>query len=198
MFVQVIKGRTSDAAGLRRQTERWRDEVRPGAVEFLGSTAGFADDGTFIVFARFVDEAAAKANSSRAEQGAWWEETAKYFDAEPTFRESTDVTPLFDGGSDTAGFVQVMEGTVADRAKADAFETPEMMEQLRAARPDLIGGLRVWFPGGAFADVAYFTSEEAARKAESSTEFAGPQQEYMELFGDTTFIDIREPLLTAP
>jgi hypothetical protein len=197
MFTQVIKGRTSDPAGLRRQSERWREEVRPGAIGFLGSTVGIADDGTFIAFARFADAASAQANSDRPEQSAWWEETKKYFDGEPTFRESSDITTLFDGGSDQAGFVQVMEGTVTDRARADALETGEMLEQLRAARPDLIGAVRVWFAGGAFAEAAYFTSEEDARRGESSTDFSGPEQEFAKLYGEMTYIDLRDPLLTS-
>ena len=195
MFAQVIKGRTSDAAGLRRQLDRWRSDLKPGAVGFLGSTVGIADDGTFVAVARFADDAAAKANSERPEQGAWWDETSKYFDGEPTFRESSDVSTLFDGGSDNAGFVQVMEGKVRDRAKAEAFETPELLAELRAARPDLIGSLRVWQPDGAFVDVAYFTSENDARNGESSADFADQQQEYMSLFEDMTFTDLRDPLL---
>ncbi len=195
MFVQVIKGRTTDSSGLERQLEKWRDEVKPGAVGFLGSTIGVADDGTFIAFARFADEAAAQANSQRPEQDAWWQATAKFFDGEPTFRESSDVSTLFEGGSDRAGFVQVMEGTVADRARVEALETPEMLDQLRTARPDLVGGVRVWFEGGAYAAAAYFTSEEEARKGESSTEFEGPAEEYGALFGDVTYIDLRRPLL---
>ncbi len=198
MFVQVIKGKTSDPARLRSRGERWRDEVRPGAVGYLGGTGGISDDGTFILFARFEDEAAARANSDRAEQSAWWEETAGCFDGEPTFRESSDVRTLFGGGSDDAGFVQVMEGTVTDRAKADAFETEEMLEQLRAARPDLLGGIRVWFDGGAFAELAYFTNEAQARKGESSTEFSEPQQDFMDLYGEMSFTDIREPILIPP
>jgi len=195
MFVQVIKGHTSDPAGLRRQLERWREELKPGAKGFEGSTVGIADDGTMIALARFADAAAAQRNSDRPEQGAWWEETAKYFDDAPTFRESTDTTPLFGGGSNDAGFVQVMEGTVRDRAKAEAFETDEMLDQLRAARPDLLGGLRVWFDDGSYVEAAYFTGEAEARKGEQSSDFAGPQQEYVDLFGDPTFIDLRDPLL---
>lgn len=195
MFVQVIKGHTGDPAGIRRQLDRWKAELKPGAVGYLGSTGGVADDGTVVMFARFADAAAANANAERPEQGAWWEETAKYFDAEPAFRESSDTSSLLAGGSNDAGFVQIMEGTVNDRAKAEAFETPEMLEQLTAARPDLIGSLRVWFDGGAFAEAAYFTSEADARKGESSTDFAGPQEEYMALFGEMTFTDLREPLL---
>jgi hypothetical protein len=195
MYVQVIKGRTNDAAGLRRQLDKWRAELKPGAIGFVGSTGGITDDGTVILIARFTDDAAAKANGDRPEQDAWWQETAKCFDGAPSFRESSDVTTLFEGGSDQAGFVQVMEGRVADREKAESFESPEMMAQLKAARPDLIGGLRVWFDGGAFVDTAYFTSEEAARKGEQSEEFNGPQEEYGALFGEMTYTDLREPML---
>ena len=194
MFVQVIKGRTSDAEALRAQLERWRTDLKPGAVGFEGSTVGVADDGTFVALARFTDAGAAERNSARPEQGEWWEATAACLDGEATFRDSTEVDTLFEC-SNEAGFVQVMEGTVKDRDKARAMETPEMLEQLRTARPDLLGIRRVWFDGGAFVEAAYFTSEADARKGESSAEFSGPQQEYMEQFGELTFIDLRDPLL---
>ena len=93
MFVQVIKGHTSDPAGLRQQMDTWRRDLKPGAVGFEGTTGGIADDGTVILLARFADADAARRNADRPEQGAWWEQTAKYFDSEPTFRESTDTYP---------------------------------------------------------------------------------------------------------
>jgi hypothetical protein len=195
MFVQVIKGHTNDPTRMREQLEVWRRDVKPGAVGFEGSTTGVADDGTVIVLARFTDAAAAQRNADRPEQGAWWEQTAKYFDSEPSFRESSDTSLLFGGGSNEAGFVQIMEGSVSDRAKAETFETPEMLEQLRAARPDLLGGNRVWFEDGTYVEAAYFTSEADARRGEQSGDFSAPQQEYMELFGEPTYIDLREPLL---
>jgi hypothetical protein len=52
MFAQVIQGRVTDAAGLRRQWEKWE----PGACGYLGSTAGVTPDGEFIVVARFENE----------------------------------------------------------------------------------------------------------------------------------------------
>ena len=195
MFVQVIKGRTTDAAGLRQQLDRWRTDVKPGAVGFEGSTVGIAEDGTFVVLARFTDAGAAQKNADRPEQAAWWQETAKHLDGEPTFRESTDTATLFGGGSNQAGFVQIMEGSVKDRARAEAFETPEMLDQLKAARPDLLGSHRVWFDDGTYIEAAYFTSEADARSGEQSDEFTGPQQEYTDLFGELTFTDLRDPLL---
>jgi hypothetical protein len=192
VFVQVIKGTTSDLAGLEAQGQRWTDEVRPGAVGFLGGTFGVTDDGTFVVLARFEDEASARANSDRPEQGAWWDVMATFVDGDATFRESSDVSLLFEGGSDDAGFVQVMEGTVTDRAKADAIEK-EMVDQLRAARPDLLGAIRVWFDGGAYLEAAYFTNEDAARQGETSADFEGPHEGFADLFGEMTFLDLHHP-----
>lgn len=195
MYVQVIKGKTTDPAGLRTQFDRWRDEIKPGAIGFVGSTVGIAPDGTFIALARFTDAGAASANAARPEQDAWWHVTSKHFEGEPSFRDSTDVDEIFGGGSNDAGFVQIMEGKVVDRAKVKSFETPEMLDQLRAARPDLLGSQRVWFGDGSYVEAAYFTSEAEARAGEKSAGFVGPQQEYVALFGDMTFLDLHDPLL---
>lgn len=195
MFVQVIKGHTGDRAGLRGQLERWRNDVRPGAVGFQGSTVGITEDGTFIALARFTDEGAAKENADRPEQAAWWNETVAYFDDEPSFRESSDISMLFEGGSNDAGFVQIMEGSVTDRSRAEAMETPELLDRLRRLRPDLLGGYRVWFPDGSYVEAAYFTSEAEAREGEKSEEFDTEQETYAEFFGEPTFLDLREPLL---
>ena len=107
-------------------------------------------------------------------------------------------TTTFDGGSDDAGFVQIMAGSVTDRVKAEAMETPELLEQLRAARPDLLGGVRVWFDDGSFVEAAYFTSEEDARKGEASSEFTGPGEDFAAVYGEMTFTDLRDPLLISP
>ena len=166
MFVQIIRGRTSDAAGIKAQIDKWETELRPGADGFLGGTTGVSDDGEVVVLARFENEEAAGANNERAEQGDWWAETEKFFDGEVTFASTTDVTQMLGGGSDDAGFVQVMEGTVVDRAAADALEA-EMESAMKTQRPDLLGGLRMNHPDGRFTDASYFTSEAAAREGES-------------------------------
>ena len=195
MYVQVINGHTSDAAGIKGQFDRWLTDCKPGAIGFLGSTVGVADDGTVVCVARFEDEASAAKNSERAEQTNWWTETEKYFDDAPTFRESKDTATMFDAGMDKATFVQIMQGTIKDRAKAEQLETSEMIEQLRKARPDLLGSFRVVFDDSSFLEAAYFTSEEEARKGEQSPDFQGPGEEFMEVFGEMTFVDLRDPLL---
>ena len=102
MFVQVIEGRTSNPDGLRAQFDKWVAEIQPGAKGYVGTTGGVAADGRVVVFARFASEDAARANSERAEQGAWWADTEKLLD-DVQFSESSDVSQFLGGGSDEAG-----------------------------------------------------------------------------------------------
>ena len=91
MFVQVIEGKTSNPEGLRAQFDKWVAELQPGAKGYVGTTAGVAADGRVVAFARFESEDAARANSDRPEQGAWWAETEKLLDGPVEFSESSDV-----------------------------------------------------------------------------------------------------------
>ena len=75
MFVQVITGQVNDTQALTAAMDRWRRDVRPGAIGFLGSTEGITDDGRFVALARFDSPEAAQANSSRPEQATWWTAT---------------------------------------------------------------------------------------------------------------------------
>ena len=167
---------------------------RPQSASW-GARSASPKTGTLFAVARFTDAAAAQANAARPEQDAWWQAASKHLDGEPTFRESSDVAEILGGARTEAGFVQIMEGTVAGRAKAESFETPAMLEELRSARPDLLGSQRVWFDDDSYVEAAYFTSEADARAGEASDDFAGPQAEYVALFGDMSFHDLRDPLL---
>jgi hypothetical protein len=196
MFVQVIEGRVSDREGLRRQMDKWMTDLRPGAKGFLGSTAGVTEDGEGIAFARFESAAAAKANSERPEQGAWWNETVKCYSGDVTFTESEDTETFLGGGSNDAGFVQIMRGT-ADRDQLHAMDAA--FEQVAGSwRPDLIGVLRVWTGSDRYADVGYFTSEAEARegeKKEPTPEIAEQMRQFEELMSSVEFIDLKDPWL---
>ena len=197
MFAQVIQAKTTDAEGLRRQIERWQEEVGPRDGGWLGTTGGVAEDGTVFVMARFESEEAAQANSSRPEQDAWWNEVSKYLD-DVTFINATDVDTTLAGGSDSAGFVQVMQGRVTDKARLLALEK-EFMSQMSEVRPDVIGSVRAW-QGDNFTEVIYFTSEEEARKGEAAMENADMPgaEDFMALTQDVTFIDLKDPWLRSP
>src|SRR3712207_909784 len=91
MFAQLIQGRTSDADAVRTALDTWMTEVQPGAVGWLGSTIGVADDGRVDALARFESAEAAARNSARPEQSRWWEQTQRIFDGDVTFADSEDV-----------------------------------------------------------------------------------------------------------
>jgi hypothetical protein len=198
LFVQVIEGGTADEAAFRRLMERWNAEVKRAAAGFLGATAGVSADGTAVAFVRFVDEAAAVANRQRAEQAGWSQDLLEVFEEPPTVDESSDVALLLAGGSDDAGFVQVVRAATPDRARVDALMTPERIKDVQRSRPDLIGSIRVWLADGSFVEAAYFTSESAARDAEQSDDYEDVEAAFVEAYGPMTFVDLPAPILLSP
>ena len=197
MFIQVIQGRTSSGDDLRHRVDRWEQEVRPGADGYLGLTGGVADDGTAIFHVRFESEEAARANSDRPEQGEWWNDTANVFDGDVAFRDCREVDTMLDGGSDDAGFVQVMQGRVRDRERLRQLEE-DFMPRLSELRPEVIGSVRAW-DGDFFSEAIYFTSEAEARQGESGmpSEIGEEFHEYMSLMEDLRYIDLEEPWLRS-
>jgi hypothetical protein len=201
MFAQVIQGRTSDPEIIRTATDRWVQELSPGAEGWLGSTAGVTDDGRFVVVVRFESADAARRNSDRPEQGRWWAETSGAFQ-DVSFLDSDDVLVELAGDPAQAGFVQVMQGRVtdADRARKIMAELPP--DLMATYRPDVLGSVMIGATDGRWVQVVYFTSEEEARAAERQeppTELAEAMQEMGSLsVGETQFLDLRQPVLNSP
>ena len=195
MFVQVISGKVKDEAGFRKAMDRWVDELKPGAKGFLGSTAGTTDDGRFIAMARFESEEAARKNSERPEQGEWWNELATHIDGEATFQDCTDADEFLGGGSNDAGFVQVMQGQ-GDRKRINEIEA-KVMDRMHELRPEYLGGLRAW-SGDRYTEAAYFRSEKEARegeKREMPDDVKANFEEWQKVAGEPTYFDLRDPQL---
>lgn len=199
MFIQVISGTTSDPEGLQRQARRWEQELRPGATGFLGSTGGVTEDGRFILAARFESEEAARRNSEREDQGAWWAETEKYL-SNVAFREGTEIMTTLGGGSNDAGFVQIMRGRVLDKDKAAQLiaRMGEFEALMRDHRPDFMGDVTVLHDDGTYTDIIYFTSETEAREGEQKpmpAEAQGMFEEFMSAMPIDEYLDLKEPWL---
>jgi hypothetical protein len=197
MFVQVIQGQVADADELRASFDRWLRDLSPGSVGWRGSTAGVTEDGVAIVVARFESEESARRNSDRPEQTQWWMETAKLFAGDVTFHDCTEVHQFGAGGSDEAGFVQIMQGRYTDPPRA-----MELMrgsdEGLSRLRPDVIGGMLCMHGDGGFTTAVYFTSEAEARmgeKKEPPPDLKALMDEEMSITEDLRFFDLKEPLL---
>ncbi|MDQ1731054.1 MAG: hypothetical protein QOK10_1213 [Pseudonocardiales bacterium] len=199
MFIQVIQGKVSDEAGLRDCMDRWTRDLQPGAVGYLGTTAGMSDDGMFVALARFESEDAARRNSERPEQGAWWSETERCFAGDVTFMDCTDVTQWLEGGSDRAGFVQIMEGHSSD-AKSMFRMMAEAGDRIREMRPEIIGGMLATYGEDGFVEAVYFTSEAEAReheKMEIPDDLRAMFEDEQRLAGDIRYIDLHEPMLVS-
>jgi hypothetical protein len=199
MFVQVITGKTSDTAALRARADAWEEEIRPGAIGFLGSTGGVAADGRFVVAARFESEDAARENSDRPEQGEWWASIEKLIEG-TQFAESSDIITFLGGGKDTAGFVQVMRGRVTDAKKlAELRGGMSKMEKVFAeARPDVVGEVIALHADGTYTDIVYFSSEKEARTNEAKEMSPEAQEMFEQLMSAVAideYIDLGDPWL---
>jgi hypothetical protein len=201
VFVQVIGGRVSDAGSVRAAFDQWVQELSPGATGWLGSTAGVTDDGRFIALARFESEEAARRNSDRPEQDRWWGQTAKLFEGEATFQDSSDVVVDVIGDPDQAGFVQVMQGRGTDPDRARELMAQDS-EKWAAFRPDIIGSVAAQHAGGSYTVALYFTSEEAAREGERKEPPPALKAQMDEMnalnVGVPEFFDLKQPWLHAP
>jgi hypothetical protein len=197
MFVQVIQGHVADREELKAALDHWANELAPGSIGWLGTTAGITADDTFVALVRFESAEAARRNSDRPEQHQWWMETAKLFAGDVAFHDSQEVLTFLEGGSDRAGFVQVIQGRTDD---ADGMRT--MMEsstaQLRQIRPDVIGGTVARYGDGEFTQAVYFTSETAARQGERQEEFQERSDRMAAMTRDVRFFDLPQPWLYSP
>jgi len=117
MFIQVIEARARDSRGLREELDRWHRELAPGAAGWLGTTGGVASDGSIIGVVRFASAEAARRNSDRPEQGRWWADFARHLEGEARFDDYAETEMMGGGGSDNAGFVQVIRGRAKDVAQ---------------------------------------------------------------------------------
>jgi hypothetical protein len=201
MFVQVIRGHVSDPAQVRAANERWLKELAPGADGWLGATIGVSAEGEFVAVARFESEEAARRNSDRPEQDAWWSETSKLFDGDVRFAESSDVVAEIIGNPDEAGFVQVMEGRGTDTARAQELMR-EHAAEWASFRPDILANLSIAHDDDAYTVAIYFTSEADAREGERKEPPPEVKEQMAEMdklsLGETEFIDLTDPWISSP
>jgi hypothetical protein len=200
MFLQVIQAKVADEAGVRAALDRWQTELMGGAEGFLGATFGFLGDGALLNIARFESAEAARANSDRPEQGEWAAQFAQSVDGEPSYVDVPDAELWLGGGSDDAGFVQVMIGhsSDVDRLLAQGQEVDEA--QLREGRPEIIGGVQGKFGDDGYVFAVYFRNEEAARSGEAQEppeEAREMLEERMRLMGEVQYYDLRQPVMIS-
>jgi hypothetical protein len=198
MFIQVLKGKTSRRDEVKELGTSWRSEVG-GAEGWLGGTFGFTDDDTFFGVVRFESREAAMANSERPEQGAFAEKMGALMDGEVQFLDYDDVMTFLDGGSDDAGYVQVIQGRTDDR---NLFHTLlDDTTVLHERRPEIMGGTVGLAPDGSFTETVAFTDEASARQGEQADMSDAPPEvgeALQKLMEGAEFYDLREVWFESP
>ncbi|MEV0945201.1 hypothetical protein [Rhodococcus sp. NPDC049939] len=200
MFIQVMQGKVTDEEGLNRCLDKWVNELQPEAIGFLGTTQGLCDDGTFIALARFESAEAAKRNSQRPEQGAWWAEAQRCFEGgKIEVMDCPEATSWMGGGSDEAKFVQVIEGHTTNASRMREIMN-EAEPQLRELRPEILGGTLGTYGKDGFVEAVYFSSESEARSHEKMHRPAELQslfEEESRLRADVSYYDMHKPMLVT-
>lgn len=191
MFIQVFQGTCTRQDEFHALSDEWRRELSPGATGWLGGTFGFTDDDQLIGVVRFESREAAEANSARPEQGAWAERMKALMDGPLEFHDCDDVTLMMDGGSDQAGFVQIIRGRIDDPSRLKAMMADTTM--LHEMRPDILGATLAIEADGTFTETIAFTSESAARTGEQMEPPPEVRSELEYAMKDATFYDLHHP-----
>ncbi|MDQ3879363.1 MAG: hypothetical protein M3290_13600, partial [Actinomycetota bacterium] len=146
LFIQIVEAKVDGASTAREAWDAWERDVRPNVTGYLGATGGVTDDGRVVLIARFESPEAAAKNNDLPEQQQWYEKHLANLDG-LTFTNCTQVDEMMGGGSDDAGFVQLIRGKCSDPEKMR--EIGQQMEgELAGRRPDLLGGTVAWHDDG--------------------------------------------------
>jgi hypothetical protein len=201
MFLQIIQGRATNPPGIRRDLGRWQRQLAADADGWLGSTAGITEDGWSITVVRFASEAQARRNRDRPEQREWWRDASQHL-ARVISHDAPKVHLYRDGGSDQAGFVQViqghsddlerMAGLGRDHEEVVARQAPHLLGMTVAEHADRPGD---------FTQIVYFTSEQDARRFAEEPPSAADEpvlERLRSLMTNARCFALRDPQILSP
>jgi hypothetical protein len=178
---------------MRQLVDDWCGSMadRPG---WLGGTYGFTDDDRFLGIVRFDSSTACLESAAMDGAAMWWAGAEALFDGDCDIHESEDVSIMLAGGSDDAGFVQVMQGRVTDADRYRHFMTDTAMtSMLHDARPEIIGAVLAMEPNGRFVETIAFTDEDSARRGEQIDMPADMEADFQAAMADVEYIDLHKP-----
>jgi hypothetical protein len=201
VFIQIIQGRATNPPGIRRDLGRWQRQLATGAHGWLGTTTGITEDGWSMSVIRFASEDHARRNGERPEQREWWRDASQHL-ARVVFHDALRVHTYLDGGSDEAGFVQILQGHTDDMERmaglgrdqdaALAPDAPRILGRTLAEHADRPGD---------FTQTTYFTSEQDARRSEQERSAKADEpvgKELRSLMTNLRYFDLRDPQMLSP
>jgi hypothetical protein len=192
MFIQMVQGKCDRPAQMREVVDTWCDSMS-GREGWLGGTYGFTDDGTFVGVVRYDSAAACDRLSAAEESAICWAAAQQLCEGRLELHQSEDVTMMMEGGSDAAGFVQVMHGHIRNPATLRHLVSDEMTTRLHQQRPEILGATLAVEPDGSFTQTIAFTDEASARRGEQQEMPEEVRRELESAFADIEYIDLHRP-----
>jgi hypothetical protein len=192
MLIQMVQGRCSRQDEMRGLVDDWCSAMadQPG---WLGGTYGFTDDDRFIGVVRFDSLEACRDAATMDGAGLWWAGAEALCNGSCQIDEAQDVSMMLEGGSDDAGFVQVMRGQVTDADKLRHLMSDEMTSMLHQARPEILGATLAIEPDGHFVETVAFTDESSARKGEQTEMPDDVRAELESAMAEVEYLDLHRP-----
>jgi hypothetical protein len=193
MFIQIIQGRATNPPGIHRDLGRWQRQLAADADGWLGSTTGITEDGWSITVVHFASEAHARRNRDRPEQREWWRDASQHL-ARVSSHDATKIYLHWDGGTERAGFVRVVQGHTDDveRMASLARQAPHLLGMTVAEHADRPGD---------FTQLVYFTSEQDARRSAPERPAAADEpvlERSPSLMTNARCFDLRDPHMLSP
>ena len=193
MFIQMVEGACTHEDDMRMLVDDWCDRMADESG-WLGGTYGFTDEGRFIGVVRYESREAYEKCCAADDAGMWWAAAEEIFDGMPEMHQSEDVMMMLDGGSDQAGFVQVMRGKVGNPEKLRRIMTDQdMTSMLHQARPEIIGATLLIEDDGSFTETISFTDEDSARRGEAMNMPAEVAADLQEAMAEVAYYDLHKP-----
>lgn len=193
MFIQMVQGPCSRQTEMRALVDAWCEGIAD-AHGWLGGTYGFTDDDRFVGIARFTDARTCVDAAQRPEAAAYWAAALQLLEGPCEIHQSDDVTLMFDGGSDDAGFVQVMQGRLRDPAQMRyLLADQDMTAMLHASRPEILGATLAITQDGTFTETVAFTDEALARRGETIRMPEQVQRTMNDAVAEVSYLDLHDP-----
>lgn len=193
MFIQMVQGECSRRNDMRLLVETWCSGIAD-EQGWLGGTYGFTDEGRFVGITRFEDSKACIDAAQRPGAAALWAEALEILDGPIEIHQSDDVTLMFDGGNDQAGFVQVMRGQLKDAAQMRyLLADQDMTAMLHSTRPEILGATLAISQDGTFTETISFTDETRARQGESIRMPEQVRRTLDNAVAEVEYLDLRDP-----
>jgi len=193
MFIQMVQGDCTRQGDMRMLVDSWCAGIAD-EEGWLGGTYGFTDDGRFVGIARFTNAQACVDSAKRPGSAAFWALALELFDGAVGIHQSDDVTLMFDGGSEDAGFIQVLTGQLRDAAQMRyLLADQDMTAMLHASRPEILGATLAIGADGTFTETVAFTDEAMARQGETIRMPEQVQRTLDNAVAQVEYLNLRDP-----